>query len=333
MAASSDWVEMEAGPDLRTAVRAHRATRCEPVLQLRPQRYGFEFDLERLPLLCDFDKVPRRVMLSGVEEMHLSEQRMDQRGGSRTLTLLYEVVRHEGRIGEPPPTVEAVREAVINRWRAASLAGSNWASFAALGLSNSGIVRETVALAVEENRRAAEDRAGLGGIPSYSRFDDQEVGFAGGSWAHDRTFSYVGRGPEVDTAAEARAKALLLRLLAPDQRETFERDGSFEVLGRSTGARYRIRSARQINIDDLTNGRKLCYVTPEVPLCDQLVAQKLLIEGDEKEFLRVAKAWPGLSSARASLSEVDERRVRALEYANHPALARAAIFSTIDRST
>jgi hypothetical protein len=99
-------------------------------------------------------------------------------------------------------------------------------------------------------------------------------------------------GPrEPRTEPEKKARAILLRFLSAEQRETFERRGFFRAKGHETGAEYLVHSARQINIVDFTRRRRLCYVIPEVPLDDQLLAQKMLIEGDEQHLLDVARAW------------------------------------------
>lgn len=91
--------------------------------------------------------------------------------------------------------------------------------------------------------------------------------------------------------AEAKARALLLRMLSPDNRKLFEERGYFEARGQKTRHQYDIHQKRQINIFNRTKGYRLCYVTPDVPICDQLVAQKLLIESDEEHFLSVAARW------------------------------------------
>lgn len=91
--------------------------------------------------------------------------------------------------------------------------------------------------------------------------------------------------------AETRAHALLLRLLSKEQRGTYETSRHFDAKGNETGHLYRIRYERQINITNLTLKCRLCYVCPDMPISDQLVAQKLLIEGDEASFLKIAKVW------------------------------------------
>jgi hypothetical protein len=94
-------------------------------------------------------------------------------------------------------------------------------------------------------------------------------------------------------AAGARAWDLLREHLDETQREQFERAGSFVVVAPS-GRRYRIRSANTSNVRDETDGANYCVQFRSDPQClripleDLLLAQKLLLECDEPEFLRIA---------------------------------------------
>jgi hypothetical protein len=94
-------------------------------------------------------------------------------------------------------------------------------------------------------------------------------------------------------AAEARACDLLREHLNETQREQFERVGSFVVVAQS-GRRYRIRSANTSNVRDETDGASYCMQFRSDPQClripleDLMLAQKLLLECDEPEFLRIA---------------------------------------------
>lgn len=98
--------------------------------------------------------------------------------------------------------------------------------------------------------------------------------------------------------AAARARKLLLAVLTREQRRSFEREGWFIVRGGKSGKRYRIRNEGSIcaNIDVLADNDNGCVVhrlcahcePASVPTCDQLLAQKIKIEYDEEDFLRVA---------------------------------------------
>jgi hypothetical protein len=65
------------------------------------------------------------------------------------------------------------------------------------------------------------------------------------------------------------------------------------VRGSHSGKRYRIRSGRQMNVDQLDEGghlvATLCFL-PEryVPVSDVMLAQKIALENDEPATLSVA---------------------------------------------
>jgi transglutaminase-like putative cysteine protease len=89
--------------------------------------------------------------------------------------------------------------------------------------------------------------------------------------------------------AEARAEALLLRWLSPHQREQYRSHGWFEVVTPG-GNRYRIRPTKVIRLD----ARRSAYcieATPWVPVADQMLAKKLLLETDERRFLATAHRY------------------------------------------
>jgi hypothetical protein len=98
-------------------------------------------------------------------------------------------------------------------------------------------------------------------------------------------------------AASARARELLLEHLTPLQRETFDANGWFIVEGGRTGTQYRVRAVESMvaNVDVLNqkSGRpthRLCAHARvgSVPLGDQLLAQKIMLELAEDDFLRTA---------------------------------------------
>lgn len=99
--------------------------------------------------------------------------------------------------------------------------------------------------------------------------------------------------------AELQARDLLLRCLSSEQRASLERDKWFVVEGRS-GRRYRVRDLGHTvaNIDVLEGERvthRLCGHLQDgaIPLADHLLAQKLMLEGDEDSFLRLANRHAG----------------------------------------
>lgn len=96
-------------------------------------------------------------------------------------------------------------------------------------------------------------------------------------------------------SARERARGALLAHLSDEQKDTLERLGWFLVEGGVSRQRYRIRAEPNLvgNIDVLQDERvlhRLCAHcdTNEIPFHDHLLAQKLMLEGDENEFLRIA---------------------------------------------
>lgn len=91
------------------------------------------------------------------------------------------------------------------------------------------------------------------------------------------------------TVAENRARELLLRHLDREQKNDYENDKFFIVVARSR-RRYRIEtrgySANILRIDD----REVFCIHGDssLPMSDHFLAQKLMIEFDEEEFLRIA---------------------------------------------
>lgn len=96
--------------------------------------------------------------------------------------------------------------------------------------------------------------------------------------------------------AKSVARELLLEHLTPAQRETFEANGWFVVEGGRSKTQYRIRAAENMvaNVDALNRSggvqHRLCAHVPlgKVPLGDQLLAQKIMLELAEDDFLRTA---------------------------------------------
>lgn len=97
---------------------------------------------------------------------------------------------------------------------------------------------------------------------------------------------------------QQRARELLLRNLTQEQRDSFNEHKFFVVEGRS-GDRYRIEDrghmvgnvavlSRHIIRGEVVKHRLCGHCDRSIPLADQLLAQKLMIEGAEDEFLRIA---------------------------------------------
>lgn len=92
--------------------------------------------------------------------------------------------------------------------------------------------------------------------------------------------------------AHKQARSLLASCLTNQQRAEFEDHEYFDVIGGASGRTYRIHSCRTANVHALDrHGRPLrayCAVLRRgVPVEDQMLAQKLLLETDERRFLEI----------------------------------------------
>ena len=110
--------------------------------------------------------------------------------------------------------------------------------------------------------------------------------------------------------ARGRAEKLLHESLSPIQLDELQKDGHFhlDVLSRDGDSRrYRIKRGRVRNVQQVdASGRVLkhfcIHPREEVPDADTMLAQKLLLESMEQEFLRIANHSLGESSQISSVS-------------------------------
>lgn len=93
-------------------------------------------------------------------------------------------------------------------------------------------------------------------------------------------------------AAIAKARALLLSMLSLKQREQYERERFFDVIARASRRRYRIRQGTHGNVRLLNEqGQEVasyCGQPHGVPDEDAMLAQALMLEHAEEDFLKVA---------------------------------------------
>jgi hypothetical protein len=98
------------------------------------------------------------------------------------------------------------------------------------------------------------------------------------------------------TNAEMRGINLLKEWLSPEQLAQYESHSYFDVIGRQSGTRYRIRYGTGLNITQIDPRGKveagLCFVPCE-PLVagDVMLAQKIALETDEWSALAVARRF------------------------------------------
>jgi hypothetical protein len=94
----------------------------------------------------------------------------------------------------------------------------------------------------------------------------------------------------VHEAAKQKAHELLLAHLSPEQRHTLETNGWFVVEGGKSKQKYKINGSNYAgNIEVVGQGQKLCcHADRHIPHGDQLLAQKVMLELAEDDFLRLA---------------------------------------------
>jgi hypothetical protein len=101
---------------------------------------------------------------------------------------------------------------------------------------------------------------------------------------------------EEHAAAKKRAELLLTSILTDAQRETWEKEKFFEIVVAGKVYRLRERGNYAQRVQLVEAGKPLveyCIhpsATHELPAPDVLLAQKLLLETNELEFLRIANA-------------------------------------------
>jgi hypothetical protein len=89
--------------------------------------------------------------------------------------------------------------------------------------------------------------------------------------------------------ARQRAEELLLAWLSPEQRMQYRTAGRFEATT-AAGHRYRVCPGGVVRLDP--RGWAYCIeATTPVPVADELLAFKLLLETDEPRFLATAHRY------------------------------------------
>ena len=95
--------------------------------------------------------------------------------------------------------------------------------------------------------------------------------------------------------AAKRSRRLLMARLTPEQRAEFESAQCFTVEGAS-GRLYRVVFGTAINIEVLGEQGavlyRLCAGPEHLPACSVMLAQKVMLETREEDFLRIAIRHP-----------------------------------------
>lgn len=114
--------------------------------------------------------------------------------------------------------------------------------------------------------------------------------------SHPRSLS--GRGYSLQLEAERKAETLLQEMLPPDESRLLEQRGYLEVASPNRDGRvYRVPRGRGM-VSVYEDGRavmSLCVQPVEwIPGSDVIIMHKLMIEGNEEEYLRTANQFePG----------------------------------------
>jgi hypothetical protein len=90
--------------------------------------------------------------------------------------------------------------------------------------------------------------------------------------------------------ARLRAEALLWAWLSPAQRRQYRARRWFEVTTAS-GRRYHVLRGGVVRVDPRGSGYCIEATSP-VPVADEMLANKLLLETDERRFLATAHRFP-----------------------------------------
>lgn len=108
-----------------------------------------------------------------------------------------------------------------------------------------------------------------------------------------------------ELAAKLKAEQLLLEHLDEKQQEEYKSIRAFNVVSADGQRTYRIREGWAGNVDLLSPEGKVIKrycIHPDIacPVPDNMLAQKLLLETDEKAFIRIANASDPITGRRVA---------------------------------
>jgi hypothetical protein len=135
------------------------------------------------------------------------------------------------------------------------------------------------------NHQLAQNQQEVRRYAQYARIQEEEM-----QAASERAEQLVKEQVE----AKKRARGLLLEHLTPQQRETFEKNGWFVVEGGKSRKRFKIfgsgyaGNVHELDVHDRMVNRLCCHANASIPLEDQLLTQKVLLEWDEEHFIKTA---------------------------------------------
>jgi len=101
--------------------------------------------------------------------------------------------------------------------------------------------------------------------------------------------------PQKDSKADKKAKKLFKLACGDEALQLLDSGQPLPITG-SKGTAYRLHKKASYCVERVSDGAKLCAVVPGVPLWDHLLGIKLMVENDEKQFLKTANVSGGNSN-------------------------------------
>lgn len=99
---------------------------------------------------------------------------------------------------------------------------------------------------------------------------------------------------EEQKVAVEKAQQILLDHLTPNQKEAVEKNGWFVIEGGMSKKKYKIKTrtvagnVEEIDDKGIVIAKYCCHISHNFPSPDHHLAQKLMLEWDESEFLKIA---------------------------------------------
>jgi hypothetical protein len=100
---------------------------------------------------------------------------------------------------------------------------------------------------------------------------------------------------------------LLRDWLTPEQLADFDRQRAFDVVGSHSKDVYTIREGTAHNVTRRRDGATLCFGPPGLPVGDVMLAQKMTLEKNETEALRVANFKRRIRSGDELVNNIQQR--------------------------
>lgn len=168
-----------------------------------------------------------------------------------------------------------------------------WEALADAGVSRDGMRAALQPLLHEIGRRAEHEAARRAAY----EFDDPRLRYRARDII-ERNYNWdLGRelrpqAPRFTEAAQEKAKDTLRACLNAEQLAEFNANGYFHVQVENKG-KFKVTNTLSYSVHDTQNGDRYCVQTPDVPIHDQMLSLKLLLESDPKTFFKTANKSAG----------------------------------------